>query len=111
MAQRSSIYIDQGTDFSTTIDVFEDDGNEFDLSNYSYSGAIKKVYSSSIASNFIISPLDSNTLTVTLSGSASETLDPGKYIYDVVITNNSSGARTKILEGLAFILPTVTESA
>jgi hypothetical protein len=36
-----------------------------------------------------------------------EDLDPGKYTYDILMVD-LSGSRTKVLEGLMFILPTVT---
>jgi hypothetical protein len=42
-----------------------------------------------------------------ISPETSEALDPGKYTYDIIMMSQG-GTRVKVLEGLMFILPTVT---
>jgi len=49
-----------------------------------------------------------NILEFALSAEATENVDPGNYVYDIIMVN-PSGAKTKILEGLLKITPTVTQ--
>lgn len=108
MAQRSNIYIDQGIDFVVDLDVFLDDGNPLDLTNYTLNGSIRKMYSSSKVYNFSINLTSTtNKIEISLPGVDSSNIEPGKYQYDVVVTA-PDGTRTKIIEGLVFILSTIT---
>jgi hypothetical protein len=111
MATRANIYIDQGTDFVIDLDLFTDQGEDFPISSYSFTGDAKKVYSSSKVFSFstrlVVS--DANKLEISLSANTSANVDPGKYQYDIIMTSNTN-SKSKILEGLVFILPTMTEA-
>ena len=50
MAIIANIFIDQGTDFSITVDVTDSTGDALNMSGYSASAQIRKTYSSSTAS-------------------------------------------------------------
>jgi hypothetical protein len=43
-----------------------------------------------------------------ISADATANVEPGKYQYDIVMLSGST--KEKILEGLMFILPTITRS-
>jgi hypothetical protein len=109
MTARANLYIDQGTDFSVDLDVFDDSGNIVSLSGYDFAGDAKKVYSSSKEFSFNIEHVANtvNKLEVSLSSNNSLEVVPGKYQYDIVMTSPTN-IKTKILEGLVFIVPTVT---
>ena len=49
MAIKANLIIDQGTDYSTSINLTDDDGNIVNLSGYTANGQIRKTYSSSNA--------------------------------------------------------------
>jgi hypothetical protein len=110
MTTRANLYVDQGIDYSIDLFLTTNDGEEYDATNKSFYCNIKKLYSSSISANAeITSHLSANTSMIELyiPPETSEALDPGKYTYDIIMVNGS-GSRTKVLEGLMFILPTVT---
>jgi hypothetical protein len=110
MTTRANLYVDQGIDYSIDLFLTTNDGEEYDATNKSFYCNIKKLYSSSISANAeITSHLSANTSMIELyiSPETTEALDPGKYTYDIVMVNGG-GSRTKVLEGLMFILPTVT---
>jgi hypothetical protein len=35
-------------------------------------------------------------------------LTPGRYVYDLVITNSTDNSKTRVIEGTAIVLPSVT---
>ena len=110
MAVYSNIVIDQGADYSASIDVTDSDGDTIDLSGYTAAGQIKKTYSSSTAVDFtvsIASPASAGTLNIGLSNTQTNAMKAGRYVYDVEITN-SGGVKTRVLEGQVEITPGVT---
>jgi hypothetical protein len=107
MASKANLIVDQGTTFTTTITVTDDDGNALDLSGYTGAAQIRKHYSSSNSVNFSVS-INSGTGEVTLSLTANATanLTAGRYVYDCELTN--SGTVSRILEGIVTVSPQVT---
>ena len=70
MAVYSNIVVDQGADYSASIDVTDSDGDNIDLSGYTASGQIRKTYSSSTAVDFAVSianPASAGILNISLS--------------------------------------------
>lgn len=107
MAQKANLVIDQGSDFSTTIDVTDDEGNAVDLSTYTAAGQIRKHYTSLTAVNFSVNASASGILTISLNANNSNNMEPGRYVFDVEITANT-GSVTRILEGIVTVTPSVT---
>lgn len=109
MAARVNLYVDQGIDFSATLELTLDNGQLFDVSNKSFYCEAKKLYSTTpifSANVSIISGDPTNDLLLVINGEDTKNLEPGKYQYDVVMISNSSSL--KILEGLIFLVPTIT---
>lgn len=108
MATKANITIDQGTTFSTTISLTNDNGEPIDLSGYTGQSQMRKHYTSSNSVSFTVS-LGSVNGTVSLSLTPAQTanLTPGRYVYDVEITS-SSNVVSRIVEGIATITPEVT---
>ena len=110
MAVYSNIVIDQGADYSASIDVTDSDGDTIDLSGYTAAGQIKKTYSSSTAVDFTVSiatPESAGILNIGLSNTQTNAMKAGRYVYDIEITN-SGGVKTRVLEGQVEITPGVT---
>lgn len=107
MGSRANIYIDQGADFRISIELFDDDDDELNIDNYNFYADMKKIYSSTRAAEFTIEKAN-NDITLVLSSDTTSQLKPGKYEYDVLM-RKSSGEMSKIVEGLAFVIPTTTE--
>jgi hypothetical protein len=108
MAIKANLIIDQGTDFSTSINLTDDDGEVINLTGYTANGQIRKIHSSSNAVTFTIT-LEANVGVVTLSLTDTQTanMTPGRFVYDVILTDTSS-VTSRIVEGVVNLTPRVT---
>lgn len=111
MAAYSEITIEQYASFSTTLNVEDVQGDALNLYSYTASSQLRKSYYSSTATSFTTSIPNYANGTITLSLTAANTanLTPGRYLYDVLITSNS-GDITRVVEGIATVLPGVTRN-
>ena len=109
MAIYSNLIIDQGSAFSSTITVTDNDGNVVNLTNYTYAGKIKKSYDSSTSVSFATptTPGSNGQIAITLTDTVTKAMEPGRYVYDVEITS-SGGVTTRVVEGQAEVTPGVT---
>ncbi len=109
MASISNIFIDQGTDFSITVDVTQADGAALNLTGYSAAAQIRKTYGSSNVSAVFTTSISAAAGQVTLSLTDTQTsgLTAGRYVYDLNITSGA-GVTTRVVEGQAIITPGVT---
>ena len=111
MAVYSNITIDQGTDFSSAIDVTDADGDAVNLTGYTVKGQIRKTYTSSTAVDLTcaVSNAAAGIISIALTAAQSNAMKYGRYVYDVEITS-SGGAKTRVLEGQVEITPGVTQT-
>lgn len=107
MSSRANIYIDQGTDFQITLELFDGDDDELFIENFNFYSGIKKMYSTSTLATFEHT-LSNNDLILELSANTTVNLEPGKYEYDVLM-KKQSGEISKVVEGLAFVVSTISE--
>ena len=107
MSSQATIYIDQGTDFRLTIELFDQDDLDLPISNYSFFGDLRRIFSTKRAAEFEIQK-DGNDITIVLDSDTTAQLKPGKYQYDVLM-RKPTGELSKIVNGLAFVIPTITE--
>lgn len=107
MASRSNIYIDQGADFRVTIELFDQNDGDLPIDTYNFYADMKKFYSSTKVADFTIQK-DDNDITLLLTANTTGDLKPGKYEYDVLM-KKPTGEISKIVEGLAIVIPTITE--
>ena len=107
MGSKANIYIDQGTDFRITLEMFDGDDDDLVISTFSFFADLRKMYSSKRAAEFGVEK-NENDITLVLEADVTANLRPGKYEYDVLM-RKSSGEMSKIVEGLAIVIPTITE--
>ena len=109
MAALSNIYIDQGSDFTTTISLTDSNGDILVLTGYSALAQIRKTYgSTTIAATFTtVLTADSGQLALSLTDTVTAAMDSGRYVYDVLLTDGS-GDKTRVLEGQAVLTPGVS---
>lgn len=109
MAIKANIIVDQGTTFSTTITVTDDEGTPLSLSNYTGAAQMRKHYTSSNATSFSVS-IDNTVGEITLALTANQTsnLVAGRYVYDVELTD-ASDVVSRIVEGIVTVTPQVTK--
>ena len=109
MATRVNIIIDQGTDFSTAINLTDSSGVNLNLTGYSAASQIRKTFSSSNSTAFTCTLTTANsTLTLALNNSVTAAMSPGRYVWDAELPN-SSGTISRILEGMVTVTPEVTK--
>ena len=111
MAIIANLYIDQGTDFSVTVDVTDSAGDILNLSGYSASAQIRKTYASStVAASFGTTIAEAQgQVTLTLTDTVTAGIEAGRYVYDLQITSGA-GNKTRVIEGQAIVTPGVTSS-
>jgi hypothetical protein len=109
MGTKVNIVIDQGTDFATTVSLTNTAGSQLDLTGMAAASQIRKTFTSSNATAFATALANNNgTLTLSMNNSTTSALSAGRYVYDVELTD-SSGIKSRILEGMVTVTPEVTK--
>lgn len=109
MAIKANLVIDQGTSYTTELDLTDSNGDGILLSGYTANAQIRKWYTSSNSIVFSTA-VNNSTSSITLSLSANQTssLVAGRYVYDVNITDTGSNTVTRLVEGIVTVTPRVT---
>ena len=109
MAALSNIYIDQGSDFTTTISLTDSNGDVLNLTGYTALAQVRKSHgSTTIAATFTtVLTADAGQLALSLTDTVTAAMDSGRYVYDVLLTDGS-GDKTRVLEGQAVLTPGVS---
>jgi hypothetical protein len=107
----SSVYIDQGRDFSLVVTYKDPTGTPINLTGYSATFEISTDYNTSASlalttSNGAIT-LGGSAGTITIHGSATQTsITAGNYVAELVVTS-SGGIQTSLLKGPFVVKPKV----
>lgn len=107
----SNIVVNSGSDFSQSFTFDNNSTNSvLNLSNHSVNSQIRKHPGSSNYVSFASSITNPNNGVVELSLTSSQTLSlkPGRYLYDIVLTDNITGKKTRVLEGMVLVREGVT---
>jgi hypothetical protein len=107
MATKLNLYIDQGTDFETSIEVTDDDGEAIDLSAFTGRSQIRKHYTSSTYYSFDVATSSGGSITLTMAANTSTNIPAGRYLYDLELVS-SANVVSRIVEGIVTITPEVT---
>ena len=105
------LFLNQNESFTTALTLDDVNGVAYNLNGFTVKSQAKKsYYSDTIALNFNASVSDANNGVITLSANAATTsnVSAGKLVYDVVMTQTSTGIVTRVLEGQIFVSPAVT---
>jgi hypothetical protein len=104
-----NIYIDQGANFSHTVDLEKATGLTT-FTSYSTEGKLAKSYDGTVKGTFTVAIDDTDDeLDVSLTAAQTAALKPGRYVYDIIIhTNDSPPVVTRVAEGQAIVNPGVT---
>jgi hypothetical protein len=108
MAIKANLIIDQGSTYSTVLNLTDDDDAIIDLTGYTGAAQIRKHYTSSANTPFTvsISPLD-GAVTLSLTATQTANLVAGRYVYDVELTS-ASNVVSRVVEGIVTVTPQVT---
>ena len=110
MAAYVEITIEQGANLTSTVNVNDTQGDAINLSTYSASAQLRKSYYSSTANTLsaIITGVANGQITLSMTAANTANLTPGRYVYDLKITNSVDNSVTRVIEGTATVLPSVT---
>lgn len=109
MAQIQNIYIDQGTTFSLSIGVNDQNGDPKDLSDYTAAAQMRRSYYTNTSIDFtaeVSLPLDGE-VTISLTAAQTTAIKAGRYVYDIEIESEEETVR--VLEGIVVVNPEVTK--
>ena len=111
MTSRANLYVDQGIDFGIVLDLLSDDGQDYEIRNQIFKCEIRKMYSSVKAFEATLEIIQDefvNNIQLVIPAAATRGKTPGKYQYDIVMISGTQ--KTKLLEGILFLLPTVSST-
>ena len=110
MATKANLVIDQGSTFSTDLNLTDENGDPLSLIGYSANSQVRKWYTSTNASATFTTSVNTATAIITLSLNANQTsnLDSGRYVYDVELIDSSNNV-TRLMEGIVTITPEVSK--
>lgn len=111
MAIQQNLILEQGTDFQAIIKLYSDNTTPLDLTGYTGASQMRRSYDSvsATATLGVTIPIPTNgEIFLSLSDTSSESIRYGRYLYDVVITDTSTGTKTRAVEGIITVTPRVT---
>lgn len=104
-----NITIEKGVDHSSTFTITNADGTVYDLTNQSAVAKLKKFPSSTSSSSFSASlTVSTGKVTISMGNTVTNALDPGRYYYDIVLTNSTTSKKTRVIEGMALVTPSIS---
>ena len=107
----NNLVINAGSDFSQSFTLAGNDSNSaLNLTNYAINAQLRKWSGSSTSVSFassITNPATLGQFYLTLLPEQTASIKPGRYVYDVVITD-SFAVKTRVVEGTVLIREGVT---
>lgn len=103
MAQKFNLVIDQGSDFSQTINI----SVPSNLSDHTIEAQMRKTYSSNTVYTFTANVASNTSIELNMSKSITKTIEPGRYKYDAEATD-SANTTTRVIEGIVTVTPNMT---
>ena len=113
MAIAQNIEIDQDSDYSKTFTAKDDTGTVIDLTTApsTLAAQIRKSYASTTKTAFtatVTAAVTTGEYTLELTDVQTAAMERGRHVYDVVHTVTSTEIKTRIMEGIAVVSPSVT---
>lgn len=110
MAATSNLYIDQGSDYATIVSVKSANGSPLDLTGYTVKSQMRKSYSSTTVVDFVATLHDAiqGQIKISMPSATSTGIASGRWVYDVEITQTSTGLKKRVVEGIVTVIPQVT---
>jgi hypothetical protein len=107
----NNLVINSGSDFSQSFTLEGSDNNSpLNLTDYEIDAQMRKWAGSSTSITFTTSiefPSTSGRILISLSSADTVNIKPGRYVYDIVITD-SFGVKSRVIEGMVLVREGVT---
>jgi len=104
-----NITIEKGVDFENSFTISNPDGSAFNLFGYTAVAKIKKFPSATISKSFSVSITPAiGKILISMGSSMTSELSEGRNYYDIIIISNGYNQKTRVIEGMALVSPTVS---
>lgn len=107
MAAKIHIVIDQGTTFKTAFVIHDSLDEPINFTGYTANSQMRKSYSSSTSHAFGVALASNGQVALSMSANTTSNIVAGRYVYDVEV-EDTTGARSRIVEGIVTVTPQVT---
>ena len=99
-----NITIEQGADFTATFTIANNDSSVYNLYSSTAVAKLRKHHSSTKSYDFTTTiTIATGKVRLDMSDEVTSTLEPGRYYYDILLTNTGSGLKTRVIEGMAMV--------
>ena len=111
MAVVSNLYVDQGSDYTSIVTVISKSGAPLNLTGFVAKSQMRKSFSSSQSFTFLSEIYDAATgrIKLYLSATQSAAIPAGRWLYDIEITQESTGIKKRVVEGVVTVTPQITQ--
>ncbi len=107
MATRINLIIDQGSSFSQTIELLSNTGDLLSVTDLIATSQMRKSYQAN-ASITIDTALSTGQLILSMNAASTSLITPGRYVYDVKLSSNTSIEVDRLIEGVVTVTPGVS---
>ena len=107
----TNLTVNAGADFAQTFTLENSQSNTvLNLTGYTAQAQMRKHSGSSSYISFTASiPSPSfGKIRLYLTGTETSEIKPGRYVYDIVITDNATGVKLRVIEGMVLVREGVT---
>lgn len=108
MAQKVNLVIDQGATFESSFTLTDELGVGLDLANHVGASHMRQYYTSTTFYTFTVTTTNTGIVTLGMSANTTNGIPAGRYVYDVELTA-PAGTVSRVLEGIASVMPGVTK--
>jgi hypothetical protein len=107
VAIKANIVIDQGTDYTTAINVTDEYDVAIDLTGYTGAAQMRKHYTSTAQTAFTVTVANNGVVTLTMNSATTNAISSGRYVYDCEL-RSSANIASRLIEGIVTVTPQVT---
>ena len=112
MSAYVELFMDQGADFSTTIQINSEDNNlAQNLTGYVVTSHMRKsLVSINAVASMVCTIPQANTgeIFVELDAGNTANIPAGTYFFDVKVNDTLAGLKSRLIEGVIFVTPSIT---
>jgi predicted molibdopterin-dependent oxidoreductase YjgC len=109
MATKVNLLIEQGSDFSTSYTLRDENGLVVDLSTFTGRSQMRKHHSSNTAHSFTVNTFANGLVTLVMTAAVTANIEDGRWVYDIELVSGSNVV-SRPIEGQVVVKPEVTRS-
>lgn len=107
MAIKSNLVIDQGSDYTVTVNLTDENGDALDLTDYTGRAQMRKSPTATTKKDFTVAVNEAGSITLSMTSAYTAAITAGRYMYDAEIIS-SANAVTRVIEGIVTVTPEIT---